>query len=240
MEFVLQGVVKDATTDKPIKGAKVRIVGSDGTDLDITTLDDGSFKYKLNPHTDYIYLAKKEGYLNQKGKITTAELADSKTFSDVIRLANISNPVEVENIYYDFGKWELRPESKKELNKLIDILHANPNITIELASHTDMIGDSLSNIILSQRRAQSVIDYLIEKGIPKDRLTAKGYGKNVPKTITPRLAVTTSIPEGTVLSENYINNLSTQEQKDLANQLNRRTEFKVTSTNYIPDIEDDE
>ena len=240
MEFVLQGVVRDATTDKPIKGAKVRIVGSDGTDLDITTLDDGSFKYKLNPHTDYIYLAKKEGYLNQKGKITTAELADSKTFTDVIRLANISNPVEVENIYYDFGKWELRPESKKELNKLIDILHANPNITIELASHTDMVGDSLSNIILSQRRAQSVIDYLIEKGIAKDRLTAKGYGKNVPKTITPHLAQQTGFPEGTVLTEAFINSLQQQEQKDLANQLNRRTEFKVTSTNYIPDVDNDE
>lgn len=240
MEFVLQGVVRDATTDKPIKGAKVRIVGSDGTDLDITTLDDGTFKYKLNPHTDYIYLAKKEGYLNQKGKITTAELADSKTFTDVIRLANISNPVEVENIYYDFGKWELRPESKKELNKLIDILHANPNITIELASHTDMVGDSLSNIILSQRRAQSVIDYLIEKGIAKDRLTAKGYGKNVPKTITPRMAQQTGFPEGTVLTESFINSLSNQEQKDLANQLNRRTEFKVTSTNYIPDIDDED
>jgi len=240
MEFVLQGVVRDATTDKPIKGAKVRIVGSDGTDLDITTLDNGTFKYKLNPHTDYIYLAKKEGYLNQKGKITTAELADSKTFTDVIRLANISNPVEVENIYYDFGKWELRPESKKELNKLIDILHANPNITIELASHTDMVGDSLSNIVLSQRRAQSVIDFLIEKGIAKDRLTAKGYGKNVPKTITPRIAQQTGFPEGTVLTEAFINSLPQQEQKDLANQLNRRTEFKVTSTNYIPDIDEEE
>lgn len=240
MEFVLQGIVRDATTDKPIKGAKVRIVGSDGTDLDITTLEDGSFKYKLNPHTDYIYLAKKEGYLNQKGKITTAELADSKTFTDVIRLANISDPVEVENIYYDFGKWELRDESKKELNKLIDILHANPNITIELASHTDMVGDSLSNIILSQRRAQSVIDYLIEKGIDKDRLTAKGYGKNLPKTITQRIAQQTGFAEGTVLSEVFINSLIQQEQKDLANQLNRRTEFKVTSTNYIPDIDDGE
>jgi peptidoglycan-associated lipoprotein len=239
MEFILQGVVKDATTDKPIKGAKIRIVGSDGTDLDITTLDDGSFKYKLNPHTDYIYLAKKDGYLNQKGKITTAELADSKTFTDEIRLSGISNPVEVDNVFYDFGKWELRPESKKELNTLIDILHANPNITIELASHTDMIGDSLSNIILSQRRAQSVIDYLIEKGIPKEMLTAKGYGKNIPQTISPHLAQTCPFKEGTVLSADFINTLPTQEQKDIANQLNRRTEFKVTSTNFIPDIEDE-
>ncbi len=236
MEFVLQGVVKDATTDKPIKGAKIRIVGNDGTDLDITTNDDGTFKYKLNPHTDYIYLAKKVGYLNQKGKISTAELADSKTFTEEIRLANISNPVEVENIYYDFGKWELRPESKKELNKLIDILHANPNITIELSSHTDMVGDSLSNINLSQRRAQAVVDYLIERGIAKDRLVAKGYGKNMPKTITARLAATTPFKEGTVLTEQFINSLTTQEEKDLANQLNRRTEFRVLSTNYIPDI----
>ncbi len=240
MEFVLQGVVKDAISEKPIKGAKVRIVGSDGTDLDITTLDDGSFKYKLNPNTDYIYLAKKEGYLNQKGKITTEELADSKTFTDEIRLSAISNPVQVDNIFYDFAKWELRPESKKALNTLIDILHANPNITIELASHTDMVGDSLSNIILSQRRAQSVIDYLIEKGISKERLTAKGYGKNVPQTITPHLAQSCPFKEGTVLTETFINSLPTQEQKDLANQLNRRTEFKVTSTNFIPDIADDE
>ena len=143
MEFVLQGVIKDENTDKPIKGARIRIVGSDGTDLDITTLDDGSFRYKLNPHTSYIYLAKKEGYLNGKGRITTAELADSKTFSDEIRLSSITNPVEVENVLYDFGKWELRPEAKKELNGLVDILKANPNITIELGSNTDMVGDSI-------------------------------------------------------------------------------------------------
>ncbi len=239
MEFVLQGIIKDENTDKPIGSARIRIVGSDGTDLDITTKDDGTFRYKLNQHTDYIYLAKKEGYLNGKGRITTAELADSKTFTDEIRLSSITNPVEVENILYDFGKWDLRPESKKELNHLIDILRANPNITIELGSHTDMVGDSLSNVTLSQKRAQSVIDYLIEKGIAKDRLSAKGYGKSMPKVINARQAKEGTFKEGDKLTEAFINALATQELKDLANQMNRRTEFKVLSTNYIPDVDDE-
>lgn len=242
MEFVLQGVIRDENTDKPIKGARIRIVGNDGTDLDITTLDDGTFRYKLNQHTDYIYLAKKEGYLNGKGRITTAELADSKTFSDVIRLASISNPVEVENVLYDFGKWDLRPEVKRELNGLSDILKANPNITIELGSHTDMVGDSLSNVTLSQKRAQSVVDYMVEKGIAKDRLVAKGYGKTMPKVINGRNAKDSKdgvFKEGDILTEEYINKLATPELKDQANQMNRRTEFKVISTNYIPDIDEE-
>jgi len=239
MEFVLQGVIKDENTDKPINGARIRIVGSDGTDLDITTKDDGTFRYKLNQHTDYIYIAKKEGYLNGKGRITTAELADSKVFRDEIRLASITNPVEVENVLYDFGKWELRPEAKKELNGLVDILKANPNITIELSSHTDMIGDSLSNISLSQKRAQSVVDYLVEKGIQKDRLVAKGYGKNISKVINGKIAKDGVFKEGDILNEDYINKLLTQELKDQANQINRRTEFKVLSTNYIPDVDNE-
>lgn len=239
MEFVLQGVIKDENTDLPIKGARIRIVGSDGTDLDITTLDDGSFRYKLNQHTDYIYLAKKEGYLNGKGRITTAELADSKVFRDEIRLASITNPVEVENVLYDFGKWELRPEAKKELNGLVDILKANPNITIELGSHTDMVGDSISNIALSQKRAQSVVDYLVEKGITKDRLVAKGYGKSISKVINGKIAKDGVFKEGDILNEEYINKLSTQELKDQANQINRRTEFKVLTTNYIPDVDNE-
>ncbi len=239
MEFILQGVIKDENTDKPIKDARIRIVGSDGTDLDITTKEDGTFRYKLNQHTDYIYLAKKEGYLNGKGRITTAELADSKTFTDEIRLASITNPVEVENVLYDFGKWELRPEAKRELNGLVDILKANPNITIELGSHTDMVGDSISNITLSQKRAQSVVDYLVEKGMPKDRLVAKGYGKNIPKVINGRIAKDGVYKEGDILSEDYINKLATQELKDQANQMNRRTEFKVLSTNYIPDVDNE-
>lgn len=238
MEFILQGIIRDENSDKPIGGARIRIVGSDGTDLDITTKDDGTFRYKLNPHTDYIYLAKKEGYLNGKGRITTAELADSKTFTDEIRLSQITNPVEVENVLYDFGKWELRPESKKELNSLVDILRANPNITIELSSHTDMVGDSLSNITLSQKRAQSVVDFLVEKGIKKDRMEAKGYGKTMPKVINGRQAKNGPFKEGDVLTESFINSLVTPELKDQANQINRRTEFKVLTTNYIPDVDE--
>ena len=139
----------------------------------------------------------------------------------------------MENIFYDFDKATLRPESKEALDKeLIEILNDNPNITIELGAHTDMKGTYEYNDRLSQRRAQSVIDYLIEKGISPDRLTAKGYGETVPKTITKKLA--TQYPqfkEGDVLSEEFIRGLSPEDQ-EVANQINRRTEFQVKSITY--------
>ena len=238
MEFILEGRIIDDQSEKSVPSTRIKIMGSDGTDLDITTKEDGSFRYKLNPHTDYVYVVKKEGYLNSREKVSTAEMADSKTFTHTIRMSSITSPVEVENVFYDFGKWELREESKKELDHLVQILNTNPNITIELGSHTDMVGDSLSNMILSQRRAQSVVDYLLQKGIAKDRLVAKGYGKSVPKTITAKLAKSYPFKEGDVLTEDYIRQLATDELKEKANQINRRTEFKVLSTNYIPEIED--
>ena len=238
MEFILEGKIVDDQSEKAVPATRIKIVGSDGTDLDITTKEDGSFRYKLNPHTDYVYVVKKEGYLNNREKVTTAEMADSKTFTHTVRMSSITSPVEVENVLYDFGKWDLREDSKKELDHLIEILNTNPNITIELGSHTDLVGDSLSNIILSQRRAQSVVDYLLQKGIEKDRLTAKGYGESVPKLITVKIARNTTFKEGDALNEEYIKQLTNEELKEKANQINRRTEFKVLTTNYIPEIDD--
>lgn len=236
MEFIVQGEVRDGITNELLKDVKIKIIGNDGTDLEFDLTETGTFRYKLNPYSKYIIIAKKDGYLVNKTKISTLDLSDSKTFTEIFYLFPVNKPVEVENIYYDFGKWELRPESKKELNKLVDILNANPNIVIELSSHTDMIGDSLSNIILSQKRAQSVVDYLVEKGIDPKRLIAKGYGENIPKVITPRLAQIYPFKEGTVLSPEFINSLENDYLKEIANQLNRRTEFKVVSFDYIPEI----
>lgn len=238
MEFILEGKIVDDISEKTVPNTRIKIMGSDGTDLDIVTKEDGSFRYKLNPHTDYVYLVKKENYLNNREKVSTAEMADSKTFTHTVRMSSITSPVEVENVLYDFGKWDLRDESKKELDHLVGILNMNPNITIELGSHTDMVGDSLSNMILSQRRAQSVVDYLLMKGIAKERLVAKGYGESVPKIINAKQARTYSFKEGDILNEEYIKQLANDELKEKANQINRRTEFKVLTTNYIPDIEE--
>lgn len=94
----------------------------------------------------------------------------------------------IENIFYDFDKATLRPESKKALDEMIKMLNDNPNVTIELGAHTDRKGSEQYNERLAQRRAQSVVDYLIAGGIAQDRLEAKGYGESVPKAINKRMA----------------------------------------------------
>jgi peptidoglycan-associated lipoprotein len=181
---------------------------------------------------DYVLLASAPGFLNQKQVLTTPTDEVSQTFFIDFYLASITKPVPIDNIFYDFNKATLRPESKKALDELITLLNDNPNVTIELMSHTDRIGSVEYNQNLSQRRAQSVVDYLIKGGIAKDRLTAAGYGKTQPKVVTKNMANRYDfLPEGQVLSEEFILTL-TPEQQAVADQINRRTEFRVLSTNY--------
>ena len=147
-------------------------------------------------------------------------------------LSPISKPVVIENIFYDFDKATLRPESKKALDEMIKMLNDNPNVTIELGAHTDRKGSDQYNEKLAQRRAQSVVDYLIAGGIQPDRLEAKGYGEQVPKTINKKMAKSFDfLKEGDVLTEAFIAALP-PEQQEMADQINRRTEFKVLRTNY--------
>ena len=147
-------------------------------------------------------------------------------------LYNISVPVMVENIFYDFDKATLRPESSVALDSLVDLLNQNPHITIELSAHTDYKGSDQYNERLSQLRAESVVRYLIQHGIAEDRLTPKGYGESMPKTIKKRVAEKYKfLKEGDKLTEEFINALP-EEQQEICNQLNRRTEFRVLQTTY--------
>ena len=121
------------------------------------------------------------------------------------------------------------------LDKLVETLNDNPNVTIELMSHTDSRDTEQFNLDLSQKRAQSVVDYLIGKGIAADRLTARGYGETSPKIVDA--AIMQDAPflrSGSTLTEQYINSLSSDEQKEIAHQINRRTEFRVLRTDYVP------
>lgn len=235
LSFTIGGNVKDLENEDPLSGAVVKLVGSNGTLFSDTTNEEGKFVYKLKPNTDYIYIISKEGYLNKKGSISTDSLDRSRDFFSDIFLKPTRNPIELENILYDFGSADLRPESKMELNVLIEILNENPNIVIELASHTDMVGDDKSNLELSEKRAQSVVSYLIEKGVPAARLQPKGYGESRPKTIDKRSASRHDfLEEGNVLNESFINGLISEEEREICNQMNRRTEFQVLSSTYIP------
>ena len=138
----------------------------------------------------------------------------------------------IDNIFYDYDRATLRPESKTALDELAQVLRDNPNVTIEMASHTDRHGSEAYNIDLSSRRAKSVIDYLISVGIEPERLQSQGYGKSRPKTITKKLnREYPQFPEGTVLTEEFIGTLTSEDQ-DAADQINRRTEFQVLSIDY--------
>lgn len=236
LAFNLRGVVVDEKTDESINGAKIKLIGSDGTSREEISEADGSFLFKLKANTDYVLVTSKENYLHGKGKETTKGLEINKDFNMEIRMAPIDKPIEMPNIFYDLGKWDLRPESMVALDDLVEILNDNSNITIELGSHTDFRNTDQYNFELSQKRAQSVVNYLIEKGIDSDRLTAKGYGESKSNTVSNKMAEQYPgfLQKDDVLTERFIKSLYTIEEQEAAHQINRRTEFRVLSTNYIP------
>ncbi|MGQ9620986.1 MAG: PorE family type IX secretion system protein [Bacteroidales bacterium] len=235
LRFSVTGLVKDEKTGAPIPAATVQLIASDGANLQAETGTGGDFKFTLRPNVDYIFLASKRNYLNGKERVTTKGQEKSRDFMVTILLSSIERPIELPNIFYDFNKWDLRPESMVSLDRLVETLNDNPNVTIELMSHTDSRDTEEYNYELSQKRAQSVVDYLVSKGIDIQRLSAKGYGESAPKVVDAE--ITTQYPFlklGTALTEQYINSLANDEQKEIAHQINRRTEFRVLRTDYQP------
>jgi peptidoglycan-associated lipoprotein len=233
LRFNVTGLVKDEKTGSPIQGSVVQLIASDGSNLQAETGPSGDFKFSLKQDVDYIFLASKQGYLNGKEKETTKAQEKSRDYMVNILLTAIDKPIELPNIFYDFGKWDLRPESMVSLDKLVETLNDNLNVTIELMSHTDSRDTEEYNLDLSQKRAQSVVQYLIEKGIDPARLSPKGYGESTPKVVDAVIASQNPFLKlGTSLSEQYINSLASEEQKEIAHQINRRTEFRVLRTDY--------
>lgn len=215
-----------------LTAGEARIVGTDGTNLRLGVRGDGSFDYVVKPGVDYIILAMCDGFLNHKEEIHVDSVKESKVYDLQFPLASISAPVLIDNIFYAFDKATLLPESKNALDSLILMLNENPNITIELSAHTDYRGAEAYNKKLSQKRAESVVKYLINHGIAADRLTAVGYGEEKPKTIRRKVAERYPwLKENDVLTEEFILKLK-PEQQETANALNRRTEFKVLRTTY--------
>ena len=227
----ISGYVLDKD-DEPVPNAIIRIVGDDGSNQKAVAKPDGSFRFDLQRGVSYVMLAGANGYLNSKQEFESdIEEADAEYNVDFI-LAAMHKPQVIENIFYDYDKATLREESKEALDAMIKVMTENPNIVIEMAAHTDRIGSDKYNEDLSQRRAKSVVDYLVEHGIASERLKPHGYGKSRPKTVTKRIAkFFPQFKEGDVLSEEFVENLSL-EDKAAADQINRRTEFQVLSTEY--------
>ena len=215
-----------------LPAAQVFMVGDDGTNKKLAVKGDGSFEQEVHPGVNYIFLATCNGHLNHKEEIKVGNTEVSEVHTLQFPLAGINVPVLIDNIFYDFDKATLRPESETALNTLVNLLKENPNVTIELSAHTDYLGSDAYNKRLSQRRADAVVAYLTAHGIARDRLTPVGYGKERPKKIRKKLTEKyTWLKENDVLTEAFIKKLD-KEKQEIANQLNRRTEFTVLRTTY--------
>ncbi len=219
LEFTVSGRVYDADTKESLKDAKVELFGSDGTNLSLVTDPSGMYKYSLSENTSYTVSATILDYLNKKLTVSTVGLEESKDFIGDFDFAlrSIKKPIELPEIFYDLDKATLRAESKKELDGLIETLNENPNIVIKILSHTDSRATDAYNLDLSNRRAKSVVDYLIANNIAKDRLTSEGRGEKEPR-----------------ITDAEIDKLGSVEAKETAHQKNRRTEFEVLRTDYVP------
>lgn len=215
-----------------LPAAQVRIVGSDGTNKTLSVTSEGSFTYVIKPDVDYLLLATCKGFLNHTEELRVGKVDESKEYTLQFPLASITVPVLIDNIFYDFDKATLRPESKQALDELVKLLKENGNVTIELSAHCDYKGSKEYNKQLAQRRAESVVQYLIAGGIAKDRLSPVGYGKEKPKVVRKKLTERYPwLKEDDVLTEGFIKKLDPEKQ-EICNQLNRRTEFKVLRTTY--------
>jgi peptidoglycan-associated lipoprotein len=238
LNFSLTGTVRDIDTKRFIDSAVIVLYGSDGSMFTDTSFieDDGFFSFKLKPNTDYVFSVTCKNYFNGKGRITTDTLDFDYTFEKEIFLETTNKTFEIPNIEFEFGQWDLTENSKQNLNQLIQLLRDNPYIVIELSAHTDMIGTEEANNELSEKRIKSVVNYLDENGIQKGRLIGRGFGETRPKIIVNYNEEYPWLKVGTELNEEFIFELD-KEKQTIANQMNRRIEFKVLSNDYTPSLD---
>ncbi|WP_349315847.1 OmpA family protein [Chitinophaga sp. MM2321] len=210
---VASGLILDCDTHQPLEGATVTLLDTiRRKTIQTITLDEtGRYSFEVDVQRYYKVVAEKENYFTKaiyfnSESLTSVDSMDNPTLC--LKHYEVEKPIVLDNIYYDFGKATLRPESQMVLDTVVDMLNDNPKITIEMSAHTDSVGSVKFNDQLSQERAQSCVDYLISKGISSERLIAKGYGKSHP--IAP-------------------NSLPNHKDNPEGRQMNRRTEFKVLS-----------
>ena len=226
LEFALQGVCYDKETGQPLPDTKVEVVGTDGSSFSAMTDANGGFVFAekgkdryIKESTSYTIRASKENYLVVNDQITTVGLNESTTFAKEYYLQPVRPDkfIKLPEVQYDLGSYALRPEGKDSLETLYQTLVDNPTIIIELAAHTDSRDSDKRNMVLSQNRAQSCVNYLVEKGIDPARMQPKGYGESMLRITDAEIA-----------------KMATKEEKEAAHQKNRRTEFRVLSFDYVP------
>ena len=216
-----------------LPNALVKLFDADGEKIDeVVTGADGKFEFRVFPEEKYNLLGEKVDFFVARGDFSTigksldknalTEQVTDVRFDTKLQLDRIvlEKAIVMENIYYDLNKWDIRPDAAIELDKLVTLLQDNIEIDIELGSHTDSRASDSYNMDLSQKRAQSAVDYIISKGIVAERIVAKGYGEGTPFIFDAN-------NRNIKLTEEAINSIESEEQRERLHQMNRRTEFKV-------------
>jgi OmpA-OmpF porin, OOP family len=226
--FKIKGYVYDEVTEEVIPGARIEFkdVSYQWEHFELIADENGYYEHDLVPNLELFLRATSKGYFADKAVVMTRGQLFSKVYRQDFYLEKIpEGEITIEGIEYDFDSATLRPVSMEILDKLIEFLELNHNLKIEIRSHTDERGNDKYNMGLSERRAQSVVDYLISKGIPQERLVAKGYGETMPAEITDETGTLIT------LTPDYIYSLPEKSKQEEYHQRNRRTAFFVLEEN---------
>lgn len=241
--YTIEGTIRDEKSMQLVENAKVKIVGSNNTAFETYTNKQGFYRFdntQIKRNVVYKMYVSKVDYFSVEGSESTCGYNTDKDIVHDFRIEPVpKQPVVLPEIRYDLAKWDLKEEFMDSLMDLYLVMVNNPNIVVELRAHTDcrpFLG--LTNDTLSQRRAQSVVDYLISRGIEPERLVAKGYAERVPRTLDRDMTVRVNgnpytFSEGTVLECDYINHIPGKDRQEAAHQLNRRLEFLILRTDYV-------
>jgi len=225
---------------QPLTGVSLQLIemtdNKEGVTQTQSSADGNEFKFDLDLDKAYRIIATAENYSADTVEFNTVGMIDSRTFAEMVNLVGLpveitittEEPIELGNVLYDFGKSDIRSDAESDLTFLLNLMNEYPSMVIELSSHTDSRGGDAANQRLSQQRAESARRWLMNKGIARRRIQAVGYGESQPRTVSDKIAgAYTFLPEGVVLTEEYINAMQGEEVQELAHQLNRRTEFKI-------------
>lgn len=223
--FVLKGLVKNLETGEVLVAANVKLIGTDGTSAEVQTDANGEFEFAkngdgdyINENTSYSITVSKPQYLKAKGKETTVSVTESRVFAHLYELQPITEKdIKLPEIVYPFNQANITSQAADSLEFLYKILVDNPTLVIELKANTDSRGGDDYNQVLSQKRADSAVDYLVRRGIDAERMVPKGYGET-------RL----------LISDDDIAKLASEEEREAAHQANRRTEFSILGDDFVP------
>ena len=241
--YSIEGIVRDEKSMQLLPETKIKLVGSDGSETE--TYTDGGGKYRfgndaVKHNVIYKMYISRLNYFSAEGSESTFGYTTNKDIVHDFRLEPVPNePVVLPDIQYGLSKWDLTTDYQDSLTDLYLVLMNNPNIVVEIRSHTDCRPYiALTNDTLSQRRAQSVVDFLVSRGIEPERIVAKGYAEREPRKLTKDMVVKYAGKEfkfeaGTVLECDYIELLQGKDYQEAAHQLNRRTEFKVIRDDFV-------